>query len=134
MNQVLRGTYGRVWINNDKLGQLQTFEAKVKGEYEDFDIAEKMGKERALVGYEGEGSIKFKKIDSKLAKTIAMSFKTGVLPDIKIIAELDDPGNTNVQRVEILGVTFDEAALLAFETKKTIDEEISFKFSDFNYL
>lgn len=134
MKQPMRGTYGRVWVNNEKLMMLSSFEGKVTGEYEDMDVAEEMGKIRSLVGWEGAGTLKYKKMDNDLAKTIAEGFRTGVLPDIKIVGELDDPGNSNATRVEFTGVTFDEVTLLAFEAKKVIEEEIPFKFSGYAYL
>lgn len=134
MNQVMRGNSGRVWVNNQKLMMLSGFEAKITGEYEEMDIAEVWGKVQSYQGFSGAGTIKKKKMDNDLAKTIAEGFATGIMPDIKIVGELDDTGNSNAIRVEFTGVTFDEVMLLGFEPKKGVEEEFPFKFESFAFL
>ena len=37
-NRVIRGNFGKVWVNDDEWMNVKSFEAKVSAEYEDVNI------------------------------------------------------------------------------------------------
>jgi hypothetical protein len=131
-NQTLRGTNGRLWINESLMANVKKFEAKIKAVYEDVDSTNP-GKDRVIVGYEISGTMTFNKVDSYFANLLADSWKTLTNPDITIIAKNTDAEGTSNERIKLTGVTIDELPF-GFEVKKLSDEEIAFAASSFEYL
>lgn len=133
-NRVINGTFGRVWVDDELMGNCSSFEAKITGNYETINIAGKLGEAQKYLGFSGAGSMTMKKIDSSLVKKIADGYRTGELPEIKIVALLEDPASYGKERVALYGVTFDETTLSKFEVKAPIEEEFPFKFEDYEFL
>lgn len=133
-NKILRGSYGKVWIDGELFANIKKFEAKVEAKYEDVEIAGQLGKKRRYVGFEGKGTATLHKIDSSIAKKLNQQFKTGDIMDSKMVVALDDPTAYGSERVEILEVTFDELTLMNFEQKAIIEEELPFEFGDYNFI
>lgn len=132
-NQILRGQFGKVWIDGELYANVKSFEAKISLKYEAVDINGEMGVHQRLVGFEGAGTLVLHKIDSRVAQKIAGKIKNGSVPDIKIVSKLTDPDVNGAERIELTGVTLDELAH-GFENKKVQEESYPFKFADYNYL
>ena len=52
-NQILRGQFGKVWIDGELYANVKSFEAKISLKYEAVDINGEMGTHQRLVGFEG---------------------------------------------------------------------------------
>jgi len=133
-NRVLRGNFGKVWVNNEEWMNVKSFEAKVSAEYEDVNIPGNFGMHKRYVGFSGEGTLVTTKIDSRVSKLVAKGFRDGNIPNIKIVASLADPTGYGAERVEILEVTINELMVMQYENKKIIEEEVPFNFADYNYI
>lgn len=133
-NKILNGTFGKVWIDGEKYGNIKSFEAKVSGEYEEVNVSEMMGTKNRYMGYSIEGTMTFHKINSKIAVKCAEGFQTGNIPTFTVIASIEDPAAYGYERIELSDVTFDELTLLAFEVGSLTDEEVPFKAGSFRYL
>lgn len=133
-NKILRGSFGGVWLNNEELGNIKSFEAKVTLEYEDVDIIGDLGKHKRYMGFVGEGTMTLHKIDSSIAQLLNEGIQNGDLPEIKIIGKLDDPTAYGSERVELTGVTINELMALKFENKGLLEEEVPFSFSGFRFI
>ncbi|MDF2612780.1 MAG: terminase [Clostridia bacterium] len=131
-NQVISGTFGRIWVNNELWAECKSFEAKVSGDFEDVTFCGDLATHNKYMGWTGEGTIVCHKIDSKLTKMLQAAFKTGKMPSIKIVAKLDDPASYGAERIEILNVQFTEFMLMKFASKELQEVEAPFKFSDYN--
>lgn len=131
-NQVISGTFGRIWVNNELWAEVKSFEAKVTGDFEDVTFCGDLATHNKFMGWTGEGTIVCHKIDSKITKMLQKAFKTGQMPDIKIVGKLDDPASYGAERVEILGVTFTEFMLMKFASKELQETEVPYKFTDYN--
>ena len=59
---------------------------------------------------------------------------TGDIPDIVLVASIEDPAAYGYERIELSDVTFDEMTLLQFETGSVTSEEVPFKAGSFRYL
>lgn len=132
-NQILRGQFGKVWIDGELYANVKSFEAKISLKYESVDINGEMGVHQRLVGFEGAGTLVLHKIDSRVAQKIAGKIKNGSVPDIKIVSKLTDPDVNGAERIELTSVTLDELTH-GFENKKVQEESYPFKFADYNYL
>ena len=131
-NDVINGTFGRIWVNNQLWAECKSFEAKVTGEFEDVTFCDDLSTHSKYMGWTGEGTIVCHKVDSKITKMLQKAFKTGSMPDIKIVGKLDDPASYGAERVEILNVMFTEFTLMKFASKEMGETEVPFKFSDYN--
>ena len=130
-NQVMSGSFGKVWFNGEKAANVKSFEAKIAIEYEDVDISEQLGKGRKMMGYEIEGTVVLHKTDSAILKLYGEGLRTGNLPEVSIVSALDDPAALGAERVQYTGVTFDEVQLAKFENKAVSEEEVPFKAEGF---
>lgn len=133
-NQVFRGTFGKVWIDGEKMANVKSFEAKASIDYEDMDVNGDFGQKKRYMGYSISGTITLHKVDSFIAKKIASGIMTGNLPEIKIVAALDDPTASGAERVALYDVKFDELTLSQFENRTVLEEEVPFTAGSFEYL
>lgn len=133
-NQVFNGTFGKVFINGEKFANIKSFEAKLTFTFEEVNIAEDTGTHQKYMGYAGEGTMTFHKVDSTILNMLISDLKAGRFPDIMVVGMIDDPAGIGAERIQFNEVTFDEATLLKFEEKTIGEEEVPFKFSDFEAL
>jgi len=131
-NKVLKGSGGNLWFNGQILSTLSKVEAKVKGTFEDVNFCGDNSTYSVYNGWAGEGTITIKKVDSTIWKMCADAFKSGVMPDIKLISSLTDASTGKSEKTSIEGVVITEFMLAGFEAKKMIEEEFPFKFGDFD--
>ena len=125
-NQVVSGTFGAVWVNENKLANVKKFKAEKKAKYEEVEISEELGSDKKIVGYEITGTMSLSKIDSFFAKLLDDAWNAGKTPDITIIARTSDPAANGKEGISLTGVNFDSLTLLDFEVKKLGEEEMSF--------
>ncbi|MEY2353276.1 MULTISPECIES: phage tail tube protein [Lysinibacillus] len=133
-NRVINGTYGSVWVNNEKWLDIEEFEAKVTIDYEDVNMAEDPATHKKQTGWSGEGNLKLKKVYSRGAKLLAEAVKKGMTPDVNIVGKLADPDAFGSERVAINEVTFNEFMLMQFAQKTIGAEELPFNFADYDLI
>lgn len=133
-NKQINGTFGSVWVNNEKWLDIDAFEAKVTIEYDDVNMAEDLATHKKMTGWSGEGTTTVKKVYSRGANLLAEAVKRGILPDINIVGKLADPGAYGSERVAINEVTFNEFMLMKFEQKTLGTEELPFNFADYDLI
>lgn len=130
VNKTFKGKNGQVWVNDVLVGSCDSGEIKVSPEYEPQKIG---GKEYQTVeGYTVSGSISRVKMDSMFAKLLADDIKKGVLTDVNIIIKTTN-GEIE-ERVQAIGVAFDDLVLGAFKNGESTKEEVSFKAVDYEIL
>ena len=126
-NRIMHGNGGHAWFNGKKLTTLQSVEAKVAGDFEEITY-------RVYNGYSGEGTLTTLKIASDVLSLIAAAYKSGEMPTITIITSQTMPGTNRTERVAYSDITIDEFTLAKFEKKSKTEEEIPFKFGNFEVL
>ncbi|UPW82726.1 phage tail tube protein [Lysinibacillus sp. Ag94] len=131
-NKTINGTFGSVWVNNEKWLDVEEFEAKVSIDYEDVNMAEDLATHKKMTGWSGEGTLKVKKVYSRGSGLLAEAVKKGIVPDINIVGKLADPDAFGAERVAINEVTFNEFMLLQFAQKTIGSEELPFNFADYD--
>ena len=67
-NDLINGTWGEVWINDEQVDEIKAFQAKLEFEKEDVDICGEMMQQHKVVGYNGTGSITLYKTNSRMIK------------------------------------------------------------------
>ena len=133
-NQIIRGTYGRVWIDGELFANVKSFEAKLTLNYEEVDLSNDLGKHQRYMGFTGEGTMTLHKVNSKIFAKLAKAIKSGEMPDISIVGKLEDPTALGAERISFTEVTIDEVMALKFENATIGEEEVPFKFADYEPL
>lgn len=133
-NRILKGSNGQAWLDTELLSNLTQIEAKVKGEFSDHNFCGDAATYSSFDGWSGEGTLTFKKLDSKLWGKVAEGYLSGVMPEVTITTSLIDQATGKAERVKIEGIVFTEFTLAGFKAKETIEEEFPFKFSKYSIL
>lgn len=133
-NRILSGSNGNVWLNGKLLAQVKSIEAKMTGNFEEVNFVGEYATYHAYTGWTGEGTLVMQKIDSTVLSLMKDAFKTGVMPEIKIISQLKDSSTGRSERVAMSNVSITEFMLAKLENKALVEEEIPFKFSDYEVL
>lgn len=133
-NQIIRGTYGRVWIDGELFANVKSFEAKLTLNYEEVDLSNDLGKHQRYMGFAGEGTMTLHKVNSKIFAKLAKAIKSGEMPEISIVGKLEDPTALGAERVSFTEVTIDEVMALKYENATIGEEEVPFKFADYEPL
>lgn len=126
-NKIIRGTNGRLWMNDKLLANVKSFECKVKLEYEDIDENGNPIKQRRYVGASIEGTMVLHKVDSTVLKLLDDGVTSMDMPEINLVSKISDPSVTGMERVRLNNVTFDEFNIASFENSKVGEESIPFR-------
>lgn len=133
-NKVLSGTDGQVYVNGELLSELKSIELKVTGKFEEFSICGDYATYNKFTGYGIDGTIKLQKIKGRGISLLAKAYKSGVMPDIKIISVLKDKNTGKAERTSVSGVVITEFTLANFEAKSLVEEELPIKASSYSVL
>lgn len=133
-NRILTGNNGNMWFNGRLASTLKSAELKVTGNFEEVNVCGENGTYNKFTGWTGEGTMVWGKVDSTVVSLMADAYKSGVMPEIKIVTKLTDKATGKSERVAISDVVLTEFFLAKFEAKTLIDEEIPLKFSNYEVL
>jgi hypothetical protein len=131
----ISGTHGEAWIDGEKFAEVYGLQAKMNKIKEPVPMCgTNNGTGQKLMGWEGTGSIRFTKINSKLLKKELALLKQGKELAVTIVSKLADPAAMGAERISISGCTFDDITLADWEAKQILQEEKPFTFSEFPQL
>ena len=133
-NEVINGTWGEVWINDDLVDEISAFQAKIEFNKEDIDVLGEMMTQHKITGYSGTGSMTLKKVNSRMIKILSDFVKDGTEPDVTIVGKLADPANGGSERISLTGISFDDLTLFDFEVKALGEYECPFTFTGFKVI
>lgn len=133
-NEVINGTWGEVWINDELVDEIKAFQAKYEFDKEEVNIAGDMFTHYKVIGYNGSGSMTLNKTNSRMIKMLIEYVKEGLEPEITIVGKLADPGNEGSERISLSEVSFDDLTLFDFEVKALGEVECPFTFTECSVL
>ena len=130
------GNHGMVWLNNSKVFEHKSFEAKVIFNREDVIIGKSV--DSKVTSMSGEGEIVIINVFNRGFSEYLEAQKAGHDPRFTIVAKHEDPDmlDAGKERIKITNVTFDELTLMQFEKGTVRETTIPFKFTpeDASYL
>jgi hypothetical protein len=127
----ISGTHGQVWLNGNLVAECFGLQAKMNKIKTDVPMCgTNNGVGKKLMGWEGTGSIRFTKVNSKLLKQELDLLKTGKELVVTIVSKLADPASAGAERVSIAGATFDDITLADWESGQIGQVEKPFTFSE----
>jgi len=133
-NKILSGNNGNVWFNGKLASTIKSIELKITCNFEEVTVCGENGTYNKYTGWAGEGTMTWNKIDSTVISLLADAYKTGIMPDIKIVTKLTDKATGKSERAAVSDVVITEFFLAKFESKALIEEEIPLKFSGYEVL
>ncbi len=132
--QVVYGTYGEMWLDGYKIGEVTELKATLSADKVEVKIARKMNKGYKVVGYTGKGSFKVHKVSSYFIKKLAPSIKEGKQVTCTIISKLADPDAAGTERVALYDCLIDSVDLINWSVGKLGAESYNFTFEDYDML
>lgn len=134
-NKAISGTHGEAWLDGEKFSEVYGLQAKIDLLKEKVPVCgSRNGEGNKYMGWEGKGTLRFNKINSRLLKQQVTMLKNGTMEPMTIISKLADPASNGHERIAIYGVLFDDLTLADWESKKLVQEEKPFTFDDFELL
>lgn len=134
VKRVINGTYGQVWLNEEQVMETYGLQAKVEKKKEELSICGRPGTETKLIGFSGKGTLKVRKVNSRMGRLLTDGLRSGMDVRFQIISKLADPDSFGAERILIKNVSFDDLTLADWEAAKAGAVDIPFTFSDFEYM
>ena len=132
--KVINGTHGSLWINDQEISEVKSFQVKAEFQKEEVKIAGQMATDTKYMGYSVKGSLSLHKVNSRMIRFISDSIKAGKEPRFTLIGKLADPDSDGVERIALNNVSFDDLTLFDFEVGALGQVECPFTFDDYNFL
>lgn len=133
-NQVINGSFGDAWVDDDYLAEVESGKAEVEITYSDISRARHIINGKKMTKAEGKGSIKLHHVRSNIAKKMSDAIKSGRTVSFKVILRLEDPDALGAERVALYGCKFSKATLMDWEAGKETEESYDFTFEDWEFL
>ena len=134
VNKIIRGTFGRLWIDGELLANIKSFELKATMNYEAVQINGEFCEQQRYLGYSLAGTMTMHKINTLMANKVKAGMVNGQMPQIKLVGALADVDSNGSERIEVYNVTFDEVTLMQFENGAVGEEEVPFKAGGYKYI
>ena len=132
--RAISGTWGEVWLNDDKVGECYGLQAKVSFNKEDVPMCGMMAVDKKVTSVSCTGSLKMYKVNSRMAGKIGKEIRNGKDVRFTVISKLADPDSYGAERVVLKNVSFDDVTLADWESKTIGKVEAPFTFTDYQYL
>ena len=132
--KVINGTHGSLWINDEEIAELKSFQVKVEFQKEEVKTVGSMATDTKYMGYTVKGSLALHKVNSRMIKAIGQQIKEGKEPRFTIIGKLADPDADGVERIALNNVSFDDLTLMDFEVNSLGGTEHPFTATDWEIL
>ena len=132
--RVMSGTHGEAWMDDELCGETLGLQAKVAGNKEDVPMCGQFMVDTKLMSAKGTGSIRFHKVNSRMAIKMSDNLKAGRDTRVKLISKLDDPDAYGAERVVIYDASFDDLTLADWEAAAKGQIECPFTFTRWEFL
>jgi hypothetical protein len=132
--RVINGLWGSLYLDNEEIAEVISFQAKEEYQKEDVPQAGKMVKGKKIVGIDSKGSVSLHKVNSRLAKKINTLVRSGKTPSFTFTSMLKDPDAYGYERVAVKGVVFDDLTHADWEVGVLGKIEAPFTYQDLTYI
>ena len=132
--KVFYGTYGEMWLDGDKIGEVEELKATLSADKVEIKMSRHMTKGYKVTGYTGKGSFKVHKVSSYFIQKLAPSIKQGKQVTCTIISKMSDPDAVGTERISLSGVLIDSVDLINWSVGKVGEESYNFTFEDYDLL
>lgn len=131
---VISGSWGEVWVDNDYMSDVLSLEAKISLDTEEIKQNRRLTKGYKVTGISGNGTLKLNKVTSYFINKLSENIKAGKTTTATIITKLDDPDALGAERIRLNNCVFTELTLANWEVGSMTEEELPFSFQDYDVL
>lgn len=131
--RIPNGTYGTVWLDDERLAECYGAQAKVEINSETVNLCGQFMEAYKPTSGKGSGSLMLYKADSGMAQRM-QSIQDGVVPECTIITKLDDPDSAGAERIAYYGVQFTDLTLADWQAATMGRVTVPFTFTRYEYL
>ena len=132
--KVINGTHGSLWINDEEIAELKSFQVKVEFQKEEVKTVGSMATDTKYMGYTVKGSLALHKVNSRMIKNLSDGVKSGKMPKFTLMGKLADPDADGVERIAVKNVSFDDLTLMDWEVGAIGQSEHPFTATDWDVL
>ena len=132
--KVINGTHGSLWINDEEIAELKSFQVKVEFQKEEVKTVGSMATDTKYMGYTVKGSLALHKVNSRMIKNLSDGVKSGKMPKFTLMGKLADPDSEGTERIVVKNVSFDDLVLMDFEVNSLGGTEHPFTATDWEIL
>lgn len=132
--RIMSGTWGEVWLDNEYVGEVYKFSAKISYSKQPIPRCGTMASDQKVTGYSGTGSIGMRKVNSRMGILMGEKIRNGQDVRFTVISKLDDPDAYGAERIRLTNVSFDDLTLADWEADTPGNIEAPFTFTDYDYL
>ena len=128
-NRRWSGNWGRVWLNNNLIFEIDSFECSITEDREDVIIGQ--SKDSKIVSLTGEGTITVKRVLDSGISAYWESIKAGHDTRFTIVGAISDPDMVRgqEQRISIENVWLNEVDVMHFTKGEVVETEIPFGYT-----
>ena len=131
---VRNGTFGTGWVDGEQMYECYGLQVKVNKNKESVNRCRTLAEGKKMTGYNITGTIRIHNATSRMIELEAEALHEGRDLRHTIISLLDDPDNSQPQRIAVKGVSFDDLTLADWEAAKLGTIEAPFTAEDFEIL
>ncbi|UVI32088.1 phage tail tube protein [Paenibacillus spongiae] len=128
-SKIISGTHGELWLDNEQVGEVLSFEALIEFVEEQVPVAGELADGYKFMGYNCTGNMQLHHVNSRLIKKLSASIQQGVNPEFVVVSKLDDPAADGKEVITILDATFNNLSLANWTLKEKGTIEAPFKFT-----
>ena len=118
------GTWLEVWVNDDYVGEIESFKVEVNLTYTDVNKARTLMAYKKLTKIDGKITLKTHKTRDNLQKYIMDEVKKGQMPILSVVGVVDDPDSDGEVRVACNKCYPNKATMMDAEVGKLAEESI----------
>ena len=118
------GTWLELWINDDYIGEVESFKCEVNITYTDVNKVQTLMPDYKMTKVDGKVTIKTHKVRDDLQVAILESVRSGKMPVLSIVGKVDDPDTDGSIRVACNKCYPTKATLMDAEVGKLAEENI----------
>lgn len=108
--RVINGTYGTVWLDDERVAECHTCQAKVQFNTETINLDGEFMEHYKPISGKGSGSLTLYKVDSGMISKMK-GVQEGIVPEFTIVTKLADPDAAGSERAALYGVMFTDLTL-----------------------
>lgn len=130
--RIINGTYGKVILDGEEVAETTGLQAKVNYKFADINRVGELATDKKIISFDGTGSLKMYKVNSRMAIKIGELLKEGKDPRFTITSRLSDPDSFGSETVILSNVLFTDLTLVDWTSAKEGTIEAPFVFTKYD--
>ena len=131
-SDVVNGKFYSLWLNGDMYAEVKTANAESALTTEKIPIAGQLGNGIVVTGADGTGALTFHKVFGDLPKQINAKIKSGLPFVFDLISELNDPNQSDTERVMIENCIITKFKVIDADITKLLESTYDFSYNPNN--